>query len=308
MQIDIISLNISETKGTTKRPVDFIQLTPKGVKGDAHSTWGHRQVSLLGIESIEKFSQIRQKQYSPGDFAENITTRGFPLFKLRPFDKLFNENVELMVTEIGKKCHAKGCAIFRQVGDCIMPKEGIFAKVTKAGILRTNDQLQIKQKTFEACIVTLSDRVHAGEYEDRSGKIIEEKLQEFFQQHEYNFIIHRYCIPDNRRKLKNIITKTLHKYDFFITTGGTGIGPRDITIETLERFIEKPIPGLMEYIRVKYGMNNIHATLSRSLAGIRRKTLILALPGSAKAAAEYMSEINLVLKHLLFMLYGIDVH
>lgn len=308
MHIDIISLNISETKGTSKRPVDFVQLTPKGLKGDAHSTWSHRQVSLLGIESIEKFSQIHHKQFNPGDFAENITTKGFPLFKLRPFDKLFNDNVELMVTEIGKKCHAKGCAIFSQIGDCIMPKEGIFAKVTKAGILRINDQLQVKQKIFEACIVTLSDRVYAGEYEDRSGMIIEEKLKEFFQQYEYNVNIQRYCIPDNRRKLKNIITKTLHKCDLFITTGGTGIGPRDITTETLEKFIEKPIPGLMEYIRVKYGMNNIHATLSRSIAGIRRKTLILALPGSAKAAAEYITEINSVLMHLFFMIYGIDAH
>lgn len=308
MELAVISVNISEQKGTAKHAVEQIQLTPRGVKGDAHSGWGHRQVSLLGIESIQKFSDICQKTFQPGDFAENITTQGFPLNQLKPFDRLFNDDVELMITQIGKKCHGKGCSIFQQTGECIMPEEGAFARVIKAGFLRPGAKLFVKPKLFDVCIVTLSDRAAAGEYEDKSGSIIQQMVQSFFDNSGYSANITKYVIPDNRRKLKNIILKELHKNDLFITTGGTGIAPRDITIETLEPFIEKPIPGLMEYIRVKYGLNKIQATISRSMAGVRRKTLIFALPGSAKAVTEYMTEINSVLLHLFYMLYGIDDH
>lgn len=128
----IVSVNISEKTGVVKQPVPKIELQVNhGVVGDAHAKDWHRQVSLLAIEDIdimrEKFDTLK-----PGDFAENITTRGVELHSLPIGTKLFIGDVELEVTQIGKECH-KGCAILKQVGDCIMPRRGIFTKVIKGG-------------------------------------------------------------------------------------------------------------------------------------------------------------------------------
>ena len=132
-QFEIISVNISKTKGTVKTPVDEIILEPDhGVKEDAHAGPWHRQVSLLGEESIDKMKAEGLDHLKPGDFAENITTRGVVLYELPVGTKLFLGDCELEVTQIGKKCHT-GCEVFKQVGACVMPKEGIFAKVIKGG-------------------------------------------------------------------------------------------------------------------------------------------------------------------------------
>ena len=97
-------------------------------------------------------------------------------------------------------------------------------------------------------------------------------------------------------------------YDIIFTTGGTGIGSRDITVDTLSPLLSKEIPGIMEFIRVKYGMENQNALLSRSVAGIIGKSLIYALPGSVRAVEEYMAEILKTLKHTFYMMYVIDNH
>ena len=129
---EIVSLNISEKKGTPKRPVERMLLVPNhGARGDAHAGPWHRQVSLLAKEAIDA---IREKgaDVSCGDFAENITTRGIDLASLPVGARLRIGDALLEVTQIGKECH-KGCAIMKQVGDCIMPRQGIFAKVLSGG-------------------------------------------------------------------------------------------------------------------------------------------------------------------------------
>ena len=93
-----------------------------------------------------------------------------------------------------------------------------------------------------------------------------------------------------------------------ITSGGTGIGPKDITVETVRPLLTKEIPGIMEYIRVKYGSHKPNALLSRGVAGIIGKSLIYTIPGSVKAADEYMAEILKTLNHTILMQYGIDAH
>ena len=125
----VIAINISEEKGVTKNPIEkgFFKIN-HGLLGDAHAGDWHRQVSLLGIESIKKMKAVGIESLSTGQFAENITTEGLTLYELPVGTKLKIGDVLLEVTQIGKECH-KGCKIKELVGECIMPKEGIFAKV-----------------------------------------------------------------------------------------------------------------------------------------------------------------------------------
>lgn len=132
--LKVVSVNISEGKGIPKTPVDSINLEAEfGIVGDAHAGTENRQVSLLAIEEIEKI-RISHPSIKLGDFAENITTQGIELH-LQPLGtRLFINDCILELTQIGKKCHS-GCSIFQQVGDCIMPKKGVFAKVIQGGTI-----------------------------------------------------------------------------------------------------------------------------------------------------------------------------
>ena len=137
------AISISGKKGTRKENVSRAELKiDYGIVGDAHAGKWHRQVSLLSIESITK-APVRGVQVSPGDFAENITTEGIDLHLLKVGDKIhFGKSIELEITQLGKKCHTK-CEIYKQVGDCIMPREGIFAKVTEGGIMKVGDKIEV---------------------------------------------------------------------------------------------------------------------------------------------------------------------
>jgi len=138
----IISLNISREKGVNKEPVESVEVkVDHGMVGDAHAADWHRQISLLAEESID-FMRAKGLELTPGAFAENITTEGIDLAHLPIGTRMGNGEVVLEVTQIGKKCH-QGCAIFKQVGDCIMPREGIFTKVIVPGVLRRGDSLDL---------------------------------------------------------------------------------------------------------------------------------------------------------------------
>lgn len=135
----VIAINISEKKGVPKVTIDegeFIE--DHGLKGDAHAGNWHRQVSFLGNESIEKVKALGVEGLCTGKFAENITTEGIELYLLPIGTRLVIGEAVFEVTQIGKECHQK-CAIFNLVGDCVMPKEGIFARVIKGGIVRAGD-------------------------------------------------------------------------------------------------------------------------------------------------------------------------
>jgi len=139
----IIAVNRSQQKGIPKEPIDegrFIENW--GLEGDAHAGPWHRQVSLLGIESIRKIEALGVQDLGTGRFAENLTTEGIILYEL-PVGARFTAGECLFeVTQIGKECH-KHCAIYRQVGDCVMPREGIFARVLRGGVIRSGDLLQM---------------------------------------------------------------------------------------------------------------------------------------------------------------------
>ena len=309
MKIEILSVNVSEKKGTVKKAVDEITLNHLGVMDDAHAGHWHRQVSLLGKESVDRFSAQAGRPIAYGEFAENLTTEGVELFKTSPLDRFVGENVELEVTQIGKQCHGSACAIFREVGNCVMPKEGIFARVIRQGSLKPGEILEYKPRILRFHVVTLSDRASKGHYADRSGPRIIEILESYFDKLPRNIEVAHSIIPDDASSLSVLIEKsTYDDVDIIITTGGTGIGPRDVTIETVKPMLDKEIPGIMEMIRVKYGEQKPNALLSRGVAGLIGNTLVYTLPGSVKAVNEYMEEILKTMEHLVYMRYGLDVH
>ncbi len=308
-KLNILSVNISEEKGTIKKTVNAIELTAAGVTNDAHSGKWHRQVSLLGRESIVKFEEKANRKINFGEFAENITTEGMLLYETHPLDILINDSITLEITQIGKHCHGDGCAIYREVGNCVMPKEGIFARVLTGGTMKAGDVLEYYPKIYKALVVTLSDRASAGEYEDRSGVRIKELLEKHASKTGIMIAINHVIIPDDAGLLTFHLQQAGEDHiDFIFTTGGTGIGPRDITPETVKPLLDKEIPGIMEMIRLKYGTEKPNALLSRGVAGLMGSSLVYTLPGSVKAVNEYMEEILKTLNHLVYMQYGLDVH
>ncbi len=139
----VVAINISAKKGTRKKNIGRSCLLPAhGLRDDAHAGDWHRQVSLLALESIEKMVRLGLK-VGPGDFAENITTRGIDLLTLPIGTRLrIGSNSLIEVTQIGKVCHTR-CAIYYQAGDCVMPKEGIFAKVLTGGEIQVGDEIHV---------------------------------------------------------------------------------------------------------------------------------------------------------------------
>lgn len=141
----VVSVNISPVAGVRKRPAGSGTLLEEtGLEGDAHAGSGHRQVSLLAVESIAKM-KARGLDVGPGDFAENITTSGVDLVSLPIGSRLQLGEALLEVSQIGKVCHSR-CTIFEQAGDCVMPREGIFARILIGGNVRTGDPITVERK------------------------------------------------------------------------------------------------------------------------------------------------------------------
>lgn len=138
------AISISSRKGIQKTNVSTAQVVENfGILGDAHAGKWHRQISILAMESIDKMKEAGLDNLKPGDFAENLTTEFLSLPDINIGSKIkIGDSVLLEVTQIGKECHNK-CAIFKAVGDCVMPREGIFAKVIFGGTIKVNDIIEI---------------------------------------------------------------------------------------------------------------------------------------------------------------------
>jgi len=305
----IVSVNISSKDDTSEYPVSEITLDDNGIIGDSHAGSGHRQVSILTQESIDKFSKDVGQKYSPGEFYENIVIEGLNFAEVAHFDRLHIGSAELEVTRIGKKCHSENCTIAKQFGYCVIAEEGFFCKVKKGGIIKPGDEVILQTHPLKFKIITVSDRAFSGEYDDKSGPRVKQLLEGFFADSHWHIEIENILIPDDEERLEQELKNSKkNRTDVVITTGGTGIGPRDITPDVVESLCDKTIPGIMEYIRIKYGAENPNALLSRSIAGIMGKTLVYTLPGSVKAVSEYIPEILKTLEHLIFTIHGIDTH
>jgi MOSC domain-containing protein YiiM len=139
----VIAINRSEKKGVPKTAIPEGHFVVNfGLEGDAHAGPWHRQVSLLGVESIRKVQALGIEGLCTGKFAENLTTEGIVLYELPVGSRFCVGEVLFEVTQIGKECH-RHCAIYHQVGDCVMPREGIFARVLTGGVIRPGDPITI---------------------------------------------------------------------------------------------------------------------------------------------------------------------
>ena len=302
--IKILALNAAPERGR-KYPVEQLELNQDGIRGDAHAGT-IRQVSLFDKAEAERFYRITgADELEPGQFAENILFETDPELDVKIFDRFLKDEVVLEVTETGKPFHDQ----FREPGNYVMPRKGIFCRVIDGGVLRAGDAMEYLPKVFSAEIITLSDRASRGVYDDKSGPAVAQWLQKQFQKLGWRLSIHHTIIPDDEQRLREILQSSIEqRTDLIISTGGTGIGPRDITPEVMKDYIHKEIPGIMEMIRWKYGFEKPAALISRAMAGVNGKTLLFALPGSVKAVNEYMAEINKHIEHLVYMIEAVEKH
>ncbi len=303
-KIKVVAVNISKERGR-KYPVKELILNEKGILGDVHSGT-IRQISILDKSHIEFFKKLVQsRDFDFGEFSENILTTGLENLEVKIFDRFTTNSAELEVTQIGKPFHDK----FMEPGHYIMPKESIFCRVIKPGIIKPEDIMTYNPKVFNILIITLSDRASKGEYEDRSGPKIKELVENYFKKINWRYYINSIIISDDKLELESVLKQAKDKKtDIIFTTGGTGIGKRDNTVDVIKPMLDKEIPGIMEMIRLKFGMENPNALLSRSVAGVIDDSLIYVLPGSVRAVIEYMGEIFKTLQHLIYMLHQIDIH
>ena len=294
----VVSVNISEKKGTIKHPVEQIELKiSHGIVNDAHAGEWHRQVSLLDLSSFAKMHGSASVELKPGIFAENITTEGIDLWSLPIGTRLRIGDVLLEITQIGKECH-RHCQVFRQVGDCVMPREGIFAVVVEEGAISAGQAIEIKP-TIRVAILTVSDKGSTGERVDLSGPALADALKTKAD------VIMQEIVPDDFEQIKaKLIEYSDMGVDLVFTTGGTGFAPRDQTPEATMAVVERPAPGIAEAIRSRSLSVTPFAMLSRAAAGIRGKTLIINFPGSPKAALECLEVILPVMNHAVETLRG----
>lgn len=305
----VVSVNVSEAKGIAKHPVPVATVVETGIAGDAHGGNWHRQVSLLARESVVRLGEKAGRVFGPGEFAENITTDGIDFERVCLRDRFKIGSVNLEVTQIGKKCHGDGCAIFKEAGSCIMPKQGVFARVVQGGELRPGDGIVHEPGYLRVRIITLSDRASRGEYADRSGPAVVAAVEKHFAGSHWRVAVTAMILPDDAEALRQELRGCMaDEVDLVFTTGGTGIGPRDITPDTVRPMLDKEIPGIMEFVRMKYGQTMPAALLSRAVAGVMGSALVYTLPGSPRAVEEYLAVILPTLDHSLMMRAGIDVH
>lgn len=296
----VVAVCLSKEKGVPKTSIGQGNLEVGfGLVGDAHGGDWHRQVSLLATESIEKMRQLGLPDLKPGDFAENITTEGLELHSLPVGTKIKVGETLLEVTQIGKECH-HGCAIFQKVGKCIMPKEGIFAKVLSGGQVKEGDLLEVLP-FFRVGVITASDKGSRGEREDKSGQVIKELVDKLPGE-----VVSYAIIPDEKEIIKAKILEMaeLEKLDLILTTGGTGLGPRDVTPDATLEVVDRVIPGIGEAMRMESMKKTNRAMLSRAIAGTKGNSLIINLPGSPKAVTECLEIVLPVIPHALEILQG----
>ena len=302
----VLAICISEKKGTQKHKIEEAHLIPNwGIEGDAHAGKWHRQVSLLSLEKIEEFRE-KGANVDFGAFGENLVVEGFDLRAIPVGTKIRVGSALLRLTQIGKECHSH-CAIYHQVGDCIMPREGVFAEVLEEGVIHPGDEVQLlpleANRPFTAAVITLSDRAYLKEYKDKSGPL----MADILKNNGYE-VIEYILLPDDKSMLKKELIRLSdqRQVNAIFTTGGTGFSERDITPEATLEVCDRQAPGIAEAMRWYSLQITPKAMLSRQASGIRKKTLIINMPGSPKAVREDLDFILKPLEHGLGILRGTD--
>jgi len=321
----ILAICISEKKGTVKHSVEKAELIANhGIAGDAHAGNWHRQISLLSHQKIQAFRE-KGASIKDGDFGENLVIDGIDLRSLPVGTILECGSVIFEITQIGKECHSH-CAIYNTMGDCIMPREGVFAKVIQGGFISVEDEINIRAAqqnsprkdhisksqssilnskfsipNYRVWILTASDKGFKGEREDSSGNIV----REIAEAAGYSFAGYT-LLADEQAEIENELKRICDNNlaDLILTTGGTGFSPRDCTPEATIAIADRLVPGIGEAMRAASMAITKRAMLSRATAVIRNKSLIVNLPGSPKAVRENLNAVIGELRHGLDVLTG----
>ncbi len=300
----ILGICVSEKRGTEKHGIKEANLVKDwGIEGDAHGGKWHRQVSLLSFEKIEAF-RAKGAEVEFGAFGENLIVEGYDLRALPVGTRFQIGDAVLELTQIGKECHSH-CQIYKRMGDCIMPREGVFAEVIEPGHIKVGDEITVippkKDRPFTAAVITLSDKGSAGEREDKSGP----KIVEMIEEAGYD-VKETLLLPDGRDALEKQLIRLAdqRQINVIFTTGGTGFAERDVTPEATTAVCDRMANGIADAIR-NYSMTiTPRAMFSRAVSGIRKKTLIINLPGSPKAVQEALEFLLPNLGHGIGILRG----
>ena len=294
---NIIAVCISEQKGTQKKNVGSAKFVEDwGIENDAHAGHWHRQVSLLSHDRVEEF-RARGAQVEDGAFGENLVVAGFD-FKTMPIGTRFKCNDEVLeLTQVGKQCHAH-CEIYKVMGDCIMPREGVFAKVVKGGPVRVGD---VMTRQLSAAVLVCSDKGSRGIREDASGPAAVSLLEHAGYQ-----IFANEIIPDEQDEIEKKLVEWTdeRKPDVVFTLGGTGLSGRDVTPEATLHVADRQVPGVAEAIRGYSMQITPRAMFSRGVCVQRGESLIINLPGSPKAVTETLKYLLPNLEHGIRIMRG----
>ena len=301
----LLAICTSPKRGTVKTEVSSAVLTPEwGIVEDAHGGNWHRQVSMLSAEKIEAFRKKIWVDY--GAFGENLVIEGFDFRNLPVTSRFAIGDVVLEMTRIGKECH-NDCVIKQQTGECIMPHEGVFARVLTGGEIHVGDEVTLlpalENPPLRAAVITLSDKGSRGEREDKSGPLIVEMLTAAGYVVEETMIL-----PDEAKALKAQLIRMAdgRQVNLVLTTGGTCFSPRDITPEATCAVADRNAPGIAEAMRYHSLSITPRGMLSRGVSVLRGKTLIVNLPGSPKAVQENLEYILPSLEHGVRIAAGLD--
>ena len=303
----VIAVCTSERKGLQKSDVKSAHFTTEwGIDGDAHAGKWHRQISLLSADKIAAFNE-KGANVIPGAFGENLVVEGFDFRSLPVGTLLRCGDVLLEMTQIGKQCHSH-CEIYKKMGDCIMPREGVFDRVIEPGTITVGDEMVIEKREghfpWQAAVITLSDKGSAGQRKDESGPAIAKRLTDSGYD-----VVEELLIPDDERVLKQELMRLCdqRQLDLILTTGGTGCSPRDTTPEATLAVADRNVPGIAEAMRAASLKITPYAMISRAASVIRGKTLIINLPGSPRACMENMDVFMDTITHAMGLLRN-EVH
>lgn len=295
---------ISDIRGIEKHAIPQAHFVKDfGIEGDAHAGKWHRQVSLLSYDKIKAFN-ARGANVIDGAFGENLVVEGLDFRNLPVGTVFYAGSAVLRMTQIGKECHSH-CAIYQRMGECIMPHEGVFAEVLKEGDMKVGDKMRAElpaaDRPFTAAVITVSDKGSKGERVDESGPAAVQMLEEAGYE-----VVETMIVPDEPAVLKAQMIRLVdgRQVDLILTSGGTGFSMRDQTPEATMAVADRNAPGIAEYIRMKSMEITSRAMLSRGVSVIRKKTLIMNLPGSPKAVRESLGFILDSLDHGLKILRG----
>lgn len=299
----LISVNLGRLKGAPKHPIDEGFLSPEwGLEGDAHGGNWDRQISLFPMEAVALVPKAIRESFEENTYSENLTIDGIPPEKLRRGTVLSIGDAVIKVLEIGKKTFEPP----EKGRPYIVSREGRFGRVLKRGIVKPGNLVEIREEGIPGpeaprlVLITLSDKGAKGEREDVSGRFLT-----WYAARLDASVLFSAIIPDDKQVIKDALVKGINaKADLILTTGGTGLAPRDVTPDATLEVIDREVPGFSEAMRAESLRKTPHAMVSRAVSGIAERTLIINLPGSPKAVAECMEVIFPALRHAIDKLRG----